>query len=145
MLSLSLKKVISAKPERVFKAWTNADDLAKWHCPLGMTVSEAICEPKIGGRFSVNMVGEDGQNHRAVGTYLELDPYSKLRFTWDWEEGGDTGANTEVTVSIAAIDSEQTEVTLVHERFDSTEGRDSHSEGWTGALTNLASHLENTK
>ncbi|HLP00042.1 MAG TPA: SRPBCC domain-containing protein [Fimbriimonas sp.] len=145
MLSLSLKRVIRANPERVFRAWTNAEDLAKWHCPIGMTVSHALCVPEVGGRFSVNMVGEDGNNHRAVGTYLELEPPSKVRFTWDWEEGGDTGANTEVTVKIASLNDSECEVTLTHERFESAEGRDSHSEGWTGALTNLANYLEESE
>lgn len=143
MLSLELKKEIKASPERIYKAWTNADDLARWHCPMGMKVTQAKTDGKVGGRFSVNMVGDDGEDNRAIGEYLELTPYSRIRFTWGWEVGGGNGDNTEVTITIAPIDDAKSLVTLRHEKFESPDGRNGHEEGWTGALENLRLHLEN--
>jgi len=144
-LSLEIKRVIRASAQRVYDAWTTAEELKAWHCPAGMTVSHAQCDARIGGRYSVNMVGPDGQNHRAVGEYLELIPAEKIVFSWDWEIGGGGGSDTRVTVLLKALNDAESELTLIHERFDDEAIRLDHQGGWAGALDYLERHLLETK
>jgi uncharacterized protein YndB with AHSA1/START domain len=106
-----------------------------------MTVSHVECNPIVGGRYSINMVAQDGSEHRAVGCYIEVSPYSKLSFTWDWEVGGDPAEGSQVTVLLKEFDQDNTELTLIHERLFDATSRDGHIGGWTGALTNLENYL----
>lgn len=106
-----------------------------------MTVSHAECNPTVGGRYLVNMVAADGSEHRAIGSYLEVSPYTKLAFTWDWEVGGDPATGSQVTVTLRDLGNDGTELTLLHERLSDVASRDGHMGGWTSALENLEAHL----
>lgn len=144
-LSLEIKRVLKASTKRIYDAWTTADELRAWHCPAGMTVSHAQCDPRVGGRYMVNMVDPNGGTHRAVGKYLELVPTTKIVFSWDWEVGGGGGADTRVTILLKWLTDEESELTLIHERFDDEAIRLDHQGGWTGALNYLERHLSDTK
>jgi len=144
-LSLEIKRVMPASVERVYEAWTNAEELQAWHCPDGMTVSDAQCDASVGGRYSINMVDRDGRNHRAVGRYLELVPSEKIVFSWDWELGGGGGVDTRVTVLLKSLGTSKSEITLIHERFDSEAIRLDHEGGWNGALNYLEHHLQDSQ
>ena len=141
MLSLEIKRVFQASTQRVYEAWTQADQLKAWHCPAGMTVSFAQCDPKVGGRYVVNMVDADGQDHRAAGEYIELVPASKIVLTWNWEIGGGGAGEMLVTVLLKSISADRSEITLIHERLEDDASRLDHMGGWTGALDHLEDHL----
>lgn len=143
-ISLQIKKIIKAKRQKVFEAWTQPDLMNQWYTPGNRTI-RASCDLRIGGAYQVEMKGEkDGQNvtHTTGGVYRKIIPNELLSFTWGW--AGDSEPETLVTVTLRDVEG-GTELTLVHERFADTESRDGHQQGWAACLENLdkfCGHLE---
>ena len=135
---VKLNQFIRATPDEVFKAWTTPALLKKWFCAEGLTPGKITGDVKVGGHYSGEMVG-NGVTHTASGTYLEIVPGRKLVFTHGWN--GPENAATTVTVEFKDKDG-GTELTLIHERFDSPEAARGHEGGWKGTLANLVNLFE---
>ena len=148
-LSLEVRRVIDAPRERVFKAWTEPDQIKQWMgADDDMAVPSATVDLRVGGRFRIQMQRADGEFFTAVGTYREVKPPERLVFTWDWEKDGSgtefgelEGNETLVTLEFHAR-GKQTEVTLRHEKFASPETRDRHEQGWERLLASLATFIQ---
>jgi uncharacterized protein YndB with AHSA1/START domain len=137
-VKLQVKKVIKAKRQSVFDAWTKPELMKQWYAPGAMVTPNAQSDLKVGGAYMVEMKGEmEGEfvNPTATGKYTQIVPNELLSFTWGWV--GDPSAKTLVTVEFKDVDG-GTEVTLTHEQFEDKESRDNHLKGWTGCLENLA-------
>ncbi len=132
-LTLMVERTIKAPPKDVFDAWLNPDMLRKFMRPgPGMTTPEASTDPKEGGRFDLVMkAGDDEIPH--AGTYQEIKPHSRIKFTWESPFSADGSV---VTLDFAPA-GDGTHVTLTHERFVSEESRDNHNGGWTAILEAL--------
>ena len=119
---------IEAPPEAVFRFFVDPDRLVRW---MG---TEADIEPVVGGRFSVDVTGDDV----AVGAYTEIDPPRRVAFTWGWEgnDGVPPGSST-VTVDLSEVDG-GTELTLTHRGLPDEDACRRHHEGWTHYLGRLA-------
>jgi uncharacterized protein YndB with AHSA1/START domain len=137
-VTLQLRRTFHAPRERVFRAWTSAEELKRWHAPPSHTTSLAEIDLRVGGKYRIHMRAPDGAEHRAVGVYREIDPPKKLVFTWTWE-GGEMG-DTLVTVEFRDRGA-TTELVLTHELFPNDEARDQHAVGWNAVLDNLAQSL----
>lgn len=137
--SLTVRRTFAARRERVFRAWTDPESLRQWSCPVGMTVTEAEVDLRVGGAYRVAMLPSDkGEASVAYGTYREIHPPERLVYTWRWE-GGEMG-ETLVTVEFRDLGSE-TEVVLVHEFFPAPDVRDLHNQGWAACMEHLAQAL----
>lgn len=132
--SLRITRVIKASPEKVFDAWTQAEQLKRWSCPEGMEVVDAQVDLTVGGRYRLRMESPEGKVHTAVGVYREIDRPQRLVYTWDWEE--ESIGETIVTVEFNGLDG-STEVVLTHELFPNAEAKVGHEEGWTSCLNRL--------
>jgi uncharacterized protein YndB with AHSA1/START domain len=75
---ITITRIIDAPAEAVFKAWTEAGQLAKWFSPEGFTVPKAESEPRQGGAFTIVMRGPDGSESPMTGVYREFDPPRRL-------------------------------------------------------------------
>jgi len=134
-LSLTIEKRIAAPAERVYNAWLDPEMLIRFmsNCE-GMSLRAAETDPRIGGRFLLVMnSGDKDIPHQ--GTYLELNPFSRIAFTW--ESAYSTIENSTVTLTFAAQDG-GTLLTLTHVRFVDESSRDGHRGGWTTILDGLA-------
>jgi uncharacterized protein YndB with AHSA1/START domain len=138
--TLEVRRTIRAPQQRVFDAWTKADELKRWHAPGPLTVSLAEIDLRVGGSYRIHMRAPDGKEHRVTGVYREVDPPRRVVYTWTWEDTSDV-QNSVVTLEFIAR-GDSTEVILRHEGFDSTKQRDSHESGWTSILDKLASHFD---
>jgi uncharacterized protein YndB with AHSA1/START domain len=96
----------------------------------------AETDARPGGRFRVVFRTLDGSEHESAGTYLEFDPPHRLAMSWRWLRGGGDDGESRVEISLRAVGA-GTELTLTHARLGSDAARDSHREGWTGALDKL--------
>ncbi len=135
-LTLSVSRTIKAPARRIFDAWLDPVMMAKFMVPRPeMTTREVACDPRVGGRFRIVMVGDKDYPHE--GTYQEISRHSRLVFTWEapWSAPGST-----VTITLTDL-GDATRVDLDHIRFQSEESRDNHAMGWTGMLANLETHL----
>jgi uncharacterized protein YndB with AHSA1/START domain len=137
---LVVTRRFKAPVERVYAAWTDAEQMKRWFAPGDMTVPVAEADVREGGRYRVQMSEGDGdcEFHTTGGVYREVQPNRRLVFTWQWE-GSDL--ETLVTVEFRSLSTNETELTLTHEGFDNEDIRDKHAQGWDGCLTNLADAL----
>lgn len=134
-LELTVSRTIPASREKVFNAWLAADTLAKFMTtPMGGNSPTKVSnDPVTGGRFSIVMMNGDKEIPHA-GTYLEIDRYSRLVFTW---ESPYSLGDSVVTIDFAEPAPGVTDLTLRHVKFRSEEARDGHRAGWTAIIGNL--------
>jgi uncharacterized protein YndB with AHSA1/START domain len=139
--ALTLKRTFAAPREKVFRAWTDAKELARWFSPsTDYSTRVPELDLKVGGKYSVEMHHKGGNVHRLSGTYQEITPPERIVFTWSWEQG--PGAQvTLVTVEFRDL-GQSTEISLTHEQLPSLEERDKHSHGWNGCLGQLDKYLQ---
>ena len=134
--SLRVSQIIRAKPERLFRAWTEPEQLARWwrmDSP-GWTFAGASVDLRIGGEYRLSMIAPDGKTHTAVGRYRAVDPPTRLAFTWDWDDPAHRVGETLVTVELKRVDDETTDVILTHERFADAARIAGHESGWMQLL-----------
>lgn len=133
-LELTINRTISASRETVFNAWLSPEMLAKFmRTPTGSEVSKVKNDPVKGGRFSIVMMAADKEIPHA-GTYLEIDPYSRLAFTWESPYSLDDSV---VTIDLAEAAPGKTAITLKQVKFRSEEARDGHKGGWNAIFDNF--------
>ncbi len=132
--SLTLKRHIKASPAKVFAAWTDGAQLARWMGPQGVTTLRADIDAQVGGRYAILMRSPDGEEHHVSGVYREVEPDRRLVFTWAWRSTPER--ESLVTVALKP-DGDGTMLTLTHEKFFDEDARDHHQHGWSGALDKL--------
>ena len=80
--TIRLHRVLSAPPARVYKAFITADAMAKWLPPHGFTCSVQKLEARVGGSFHMTFSNfSSGNGHSFGGTYLEMVPNERLRYS----------------------------------------------------------------
>jgi|HubBroStandDraft_2_1064218.scaffolds.fasta_scaffold32223_4 uncharacterized protein YndB with AHSA1/START domain len=139
--SLTVRRTFQAPRERVFRAWTNAQELARWFAPSAeYSTKVPELDLKVGGKYKVEMHHKGGNIHTVEGTYREIKPPEKIAFTWRWESDA---ATHESLVTIEFLDQgSSTEILLTHAQLPSVEEREKHAHGWNGCLEQLARFVE---
>ena len=79
--TLIMKREFNVKRERVFDAWLNPEMMRKWFFTLEGTNKVTQNNPQVGGTWEI-VDHRDGQDYRAIGEYLEIDPPKKIVFTF---------------------------------------------------------------
>jgi uncharacterized protein YndB with AHSA1/START domain len=134
-LELTVSRTIAASREKVFNAWLSPEMLGQFmRGRKDFHVARAETDPVKGGRFSIVMATAEKEIPHA-GTYLVVDPYSRLSFTWESPYSLDDSV---VTIDLAEIDSHTTEITLKQVKFVDESAREGHREGWTAILEELS-------
>ncbi len=134
-ISLTVRRVFRAAPERVFDAWTDPALLARWWGPDGTGPLDPRIDLRVGGEYRLDMRGEDsGKVYRLRGRYVEIDRPARLAFTWEWLDADNSAdGETLVELDFRAVDG-GTELTLTHTGFANDSRRAAHEEGWTSSL-----------
>jgi uncharacterized protein YndB with AHSA1/START domain len=79
--TVRLHRVLKAPPERVYRAFLDADAMAKWLPPNGFTGKVHHMDAKVGGTFKMSFTNfTTGKSHSFGGTYLELKPHEFIRY-----------------------------------------------------------------
>jgi uncharacterized protein YndB with AHSA1/START domain len=136
--SLTIRRRFNASPERVFRAWTEPAQIARWFGPGETKVLEAAFEARAGGRFMIHAMSPSGEDHRVSGIVKEAIPNAKLVYTWAWQSTPER--ESLVTVDFKP-DGDGTLLVLTHEQFFDGPARDRHNMGWSAALEKLESYL----
>ena len=136
-LSLEVRHRYAATPERVFRAWTEADQVRRWwKLSEGHHCTQAEIDLRVGGSYQFQMAAKEGAAMPAIsGSYLEIDPPRRLVFTWRWVHHP-VEKETLVTVEFRTA-AEGCEVVLMHTRFPDANMRDQHEQGWCAVLKML--------
>jgi uncharacterized protein YndB with AHSA1/START domain len=147
--TLIIKRVLNAKPELAFQAWTSPEHIQQWMRPEpGMVVPLASVDLRVGGKYRIQMKMPDGEYFTAAGEFREVKAPERLVYTWDWEKDG-SGAEfgeLEGKTSLVTVEflerGEQTQLVLTHSRFATVESRDSHAQGWGRITDNFGGFVE---
>ena len=142
--SLTLTRSYPVPPEKVWRAWTDAQAVKKWWGPgPNEPVSLAQLDVRVGGRFRIVFGGPDGKAHECAGVYKEIVPNRKLVFTWTWPNSTPERESL-VTITFQAA-GKGTELVFLHEQLFDEKVRDDHKRGWSGSLDKLEHFLAQTK
>lgn len=138
-----LERTFAGSPEELFDAWTNPEVLTRWWGAEPTWTSPGCdVDLRVGGRYVLRMLDDDGELHAVAGEYREIDRPRRLVYTWCWERGGGPPVGHVSLVSVEFhADGELTTVVLEHSGLSSEESRRNHGWGWNGAFDNLASRI----
>ena len=151
-LILRMTRTFDATPERVFAAWTNPDHFGQWFGPTGMKTVSCEIDARVGGAWRLMGEGENipGRDHpgrvrpTVSGKYLEIEPPTRLVFTWAWHEKDDfaspRGQETVVTLQFKPA-GERTEMVFTQAVFKEQAALEAHNRGWTESLNKLGDFL----
>lgn len=136
-LRLEVRRSIAARRDKVFRAWTDPQQIVKWMSPSeGITTEVAEFDVRVGGSYRIGYRTPNGLIF-VRGTYAEVVVPAKLVYSWIWEPPNDN-AGVETLVTVEFLDKgNATELVLTHERFSNATMRDRHEHGWNGCLAGL--------
>lgn len=139
--TVRLHRVLAAKAERVYRAFTDRDAMARWLPPDGFTGKVHESDVRVGGRYRMSFTNfTTGKSHAFGGEYLELSPNERLRYTDRFEDPALPGA-IEVTVTLKAV-SCGTELNIEQKGLPDVIPVESCYLGWQQSLNNLARLVE---
>ena len=139
--TVRLHRVLATRPEKVYRAFLEADALAKWLPPNGFACTVHQLEPKAGGAYRMSFRNfTTGQSHSFAGEYLELVPDERLRYTDKFDDPNLPGQmSVTVTLRRAQIG---TELNIVQEGLPDAIPPAACYLGWQDSLQNLARLVE---
>src|SRR3954471_19582746 len=101
--TVRLHRVLKTKPERVYKAFLDADAMAKWLPPNGFTGKVHKLDVKVGGTYKMSFTNfSTGSSHSFGGTYLELVPNELIRHTDVFDDPNLPG-EMQVTITLKEV------------------------------------------
>ncbi|HYJ97036.1 MAG TPA: SRPBCC family protein [Burkholderiaceae bacterium] len=139
--TVQLHRVLSATPERVYRAFTDPDAMAKWLPPHGFTGKVHEMDARVGGRYRMSFTNfSNGQSHSFGGTYVELKPNELLRYTDVFDDPNLPGEMM-TTVTLKAV-SCGVELRVLQEGIPSMIPVEQCYLGWQQSLTLLTQLVE---
>jgi uncharacterized protein YndB with AHSA1/START domain len=139
--TVKFHRVLKAPPARVYKAFLDADGLAKWLPPHGFTCKVHHVEPRVGGTFRMTFTNfSGGGGHSFGGEYLELVPNEKLRYSDKFDDPNLKG-DIQVEVLLKKV-SVGTEIHITQSGLPDVIPVEACYLGWQDSLTQLAALVE---
>ena len=139
--TVRLHRLLATKPEKVYRAFIEADALAKWLPPNGFTCTVHELEAKVGGTHRMSFRNfTTGNSHSFGGEYLELLPNERLRYS-DKFDAPNLPGQLQVTVTLKKV-SVGTELNIVQEGLPDVIPLEACYLGWQDSLRNLAKLVE---
>lgn len=135
--TIQLHRVLPASPEKIYRAFTEADALAKWLPPSGFTCTVHHLEASVGGTFKMSFRNfTTGASHSFGGEYVELVPNERVRYTDTFDDPNLPG-EMHVTVTLKKV-SVGTDVEIVQAGVPDLIPAESCYLGWQESLENLS-------
>lgn len=139
--TIRLHRVLAAPPERVYRAFIDAEAMAKWLPPNGFTAKVYEMDARVGGRYRMSFTNfTTGKSHAFGGTYVELVPHERLRYTDRFEDPGLPGEML-TTILLKKV-SVGTEIAITQEGVPEIIPPEACYIGWQQSLTLLAMLVE---
>lgn len=139
--TVKLHRVIRTTPEKLYRAFLDADAMAKWLPPFGFTGKVHSIDAKVGGSYKMSFTNfTTKQSHAFGGTFVELVPNERLRYTDKFDDPNFPG-EMQTTVALKAVSS-GTEIHIVQEGIPDVIPVDGCYVGWQESLAQLAQLVE---
>jgi uncharacterized protein YndB with AHSA1/START domain len=132
--TISIDIVINAPAEMVWKAWTDPNTILNWFGsdPEGRGL-KATTNPQAGGSYEISFCNRDGTEFTCFGKYVDVQPYRKLSFSWEWKN--EPGVESYVTI-IFTPENNRTRMQFEHSHVG-TESAHNYLEGWNSTFAKL--------
>lgn len=139
--TIRLHRVFRATPERIYRAFLDADAMTKWLPPNGFTSKVHHMDAKVGGTFKMSFTNfTTGKSHSFGGQYLELVPHERIRYTDNFDDPNLPG-EIRVTVTLKKVFC-GTEVHIVQEGVPDVIPAEACYLGWQESLILLGKLVE---
>lgn len=139
--TIRLHRVLRAPPDRVYRAFLDADAQSKWLPPHGFTCHVHHLDAKVGGTFRMTFTNfTTGNGHSFGGTYLELVPNERIRYTDKFEDAGLPG-EIHATIVLKKV-SVGTDLQILQEGVPEVIPAEACMLGWQDSLDQLAKLVE---
>jgi len=136
-----LHRVLRAKPERVYRAFLDADAMAKWLPPNGFTCKVHHLDAKVGGTYKMSFTNfTTGKSHSFGGTYLEMKPHERIRYTDKFDDPNLPG-EMQTTIILKQVFC-GTDLSITQEGIPAAIPTEACYLGWQESLTLLAKLVE---
>jgi uncharacterized protein YndB with AHSA1/START domain len=141
MSTINLHRVLKAAPEKIYRAFLDADAQAKWLPPNGFTCKVHHLYAKVGGTYKMSFTNfTSGKSHSFGGKYLELEPGKHIRYSDKFDDPNMPGEMT-TTVTIKQV-SCGSDVTIVQEGVPDVIPPEMCYLGWQDSLDQLTKLVE---
>ena len=139
--TIRLHRVLRSTPEKIYRAFLDADAMAKWLPPNGFTCKVHHLDAKVGGTYQMTFTNfTTGKSHSFGGTYLELVPHERIRYTDRFDDPNLSG-EIQATVTLKTV-SVGTELNIVQEGVPDVIPAEACYLGWQESLLLLAKLVE---
>ncbi|HEX3419743.1 MAG TPA: SRPBCC family protein [Candidatus Udaeobacter sp.] len=139
--TIRLHRVVRSTPEKIYKAFLDADAMAKWLPPNGFTGKVHQMDAKVGGSYKMSFTNfTTGKGHSFGGTYVELTPHERIRYTDKFDDPNLPG-EMQTTVTLTKV-SWGTDLNIVQEDVPGVIPAEACYLGWQESLAQLAKLVE---
>lgn len=139
--SVKLHRVLMTKPEKVYRAFLDAEAMVKWLPPNGFTAKVHELDARVGGKHRMSFTNfTTGNSHSFGGEYLELVPNERIRYTDRFDDPNLPG-EMQITVTIKQV-SVGTELSVIQEGIPDVIPTEACYLGWQESLILLAKIVE---
>ena len=139
--TIRLHRVLRTTPERLYRAFLDADALVKWLPPNGFTAKVHRMDAKVGGTFRMSFTNfTSGKSHSFGGEYLELVPHERIRYTDKFDDPNLPG-EMRITLSFKKV-SCGTDIDIVQEGVPEIIPAEACYLGWQESLVLLGKLVE---
>lgn len=139
--TIRLHRVLRSTPEKVYRAFLDRGAMSKWLPPAGFTATVHHADPKVGGTYKMSFTNfGSGQSHSFGGTYLELVPNERLRYSDKFDDPNLPG-EIMVTITLKKV-SCGTDLSIVQEGVPAVIPAEMCYLGWQDSLNQLAMLVE---
>ena len=139
--TIRLHRVLRSTPEKIYKAFLDPDAMAKWLPPNGFTAKVHQMDAKVGGAYKMSFTNfTTGKSHSFGGTYVELKPHERIRYTDRFDDPNLPG-EMQTTITLKKV-SCGTELDVVQEGVPAVIPAETCYLGWQESLAQLAKLVE---
>lgn len=139
--TVKLHRVLRSSPEHIYRAFLEADAIARWLPPYGFICKVHRMEVKVGGTFRMSFANfSTGHDHSFGGEYLELVPFERIRYTDKFDDSNLPGEMI-TTISLKKV-SCGTELNILQEGIPAAIPPEMCYLGWQESLAQLALLVE---
>ena len=135
-LTLEMVRALPAAPARIFAAFSDPDQLARWFGPEGFGVGSLDLDRRVNGTYRIEMQPPEGDPFYLGGEFREVDPPRRLAFTFAYEDPDPDDVETLVELSFRDR-GESTEAAFTQGPFRTAARCELHRKGWTDSFDRL--------
>jgi uncharacterized protein YndB with AHSA1/START domain len=138
---LRLERVLGAACSAVYRAHIDPELLAQWWGPNGFSAPSVELDVRVGGAYRIQMQPPDGESFILSGEFVEVEPSTRLAYTFRWDPPDPDDRETLAVFSVRDVGG-STAVTVDQGVFATQGRREVHEQGWTESLDRLQKLLE---